>query len=754
MINGYCRSLTLKLHRKSNLKRILSFGVSAILLIASLSGCSAKKETGTYKSDERGAGLSSKVIASNSNYELKWDGDAQCVLLSSLTTGKTWSNILYDDYLTGSTSANGNSSLVITVSNSTTMKWDTVRSYAEMMEKGHISCQKIDNGIRVIYYFDLYEISVPVDYQLRDDSVLVSIRPSEIQESAKSYQLVSVSVAPFICSVKNTSSDAYLFVPSGSGALMYSAENADGTRTYSAEVYGDDASRKIAEDFTDGESVRLPVFGAKEGNTAVLGIIEENAGAARIEAQSGNARLGYSYVYSTFYVRGYDSFRYGSYALANNVITRVSSDITSDTMAVGFYPLYDDSADYNGMAKRYRTYLQETKALENNDVLASPYSITIHGGTLERSALLGIPHDKLTAMTTFAAAESMISGLIDKNQITPTVRMMDYGDKGIVPGTIAGGKSFASVYGNQKNIRSLTEYCKQNSTQLYMDFDVVRYSKSGLGFSYGKDCAKTAILYQATQYPITPLRLFDQTMPYRILSRGRLSDAIKVALKKAKKYNISGVSFSTLGSLAYSDFSDKQYYVKSKTENDIIQLLKQASSDEKTVAVSAANSYAAAAADVLFDIPVETGDYDFLDEAIPFYSMVFHGSKAMYSCTVNLGENAERRLMLAAVNGIGLGFDLIDYYNTESKDLTTEKLYGMLYDDNVGLIGNYLQRYSDYFNSISGATIDLYEILENGVTKTVFDNGVVLYANHTAEKVTYPVGMLNAYEFKTEQEDG
>ena len=57
-------------------------------------------------------------------------------------------------------------------------------------------------------------------------------------------------MTPYFASCAN-SEDNYLFVPSGSGALMYTNETADGTRKYTQEVYGIDAAKKVLTYYAD-----------------------------------------------------------------------------------------------------------------------------------------------------------------------------------------------------------------------------------------------------------------------------------------------------------------------------------------------------------------------------------------------------------------------------------------------------------------------------------------------------------------------
>ena len=59
-----------------------------------------------------------------------------------------------------------------------------------------------------------------------------------------------------------------------------------------------------------------------------------------------------------------------------------------------------------------------------------------------------------------------------------------------------------------------------------------------------------------------------------------------------------------------------------------------------------------------------------------------------------------------------------------------------------------LEKYGSFYTEIAGSKITNYEIIDSSVSKTFFDNGVVLYANHSAKKVDSPVGELEVYETK------
>lgn len=724
--------------------------VMTLLLTATLfSGCSDRKVTvGSYRSIENNV-YEDQIIASNSDYELCWSADAKAILFKSVKTGKVWSDMCYSAFLEGNMNTNANSAISITIVDTETTKWDTVYSYQLSDDGGSLVCKKIDDGIRVTYFFDIYKIAVPIEYKLRDDSVEVSVNASGILENGERYKLISVSIAPFMCSTENSSNNSYLFVPSGSGALMYTEKRPEGTRTYSGEVYGADKSRRIPEKNANETPVYMPIFGAKGNEMAMLGIIENGAGASEIKAYAGNDKTGYSNVGVTFYLRGYDEFYFQSMQTGNTILEKVADNITVQELAVGFYPLYGEDADYNGMAKKYREYLVAKKILIQSETERQPYSLTIVGGTKIPASMFGIPYTKLVSMTTFSQAQKMINAFIDKTGETPSVRLYGYGDNGITAGTLNGGKKFPSIFGKKNDIKNLSAYCKNNNVDLFMDMDIVNFSKSGNGVNTSSGVALNAIKSKATQTLFNPLMQEDSSYKYYLISRSKLLSAAENAMKKAEKYGIGGIAFSSLGSSAYSDYREEKYENKAGIEKQISGIFNLTKKSGYSVATGSANAYAAGVSDVLFDTPLENGDYNSLDIQIPFYQMIFNSYKPMYSEAVNLNENPQKTVMLSVISGTGLGYTAEYEFIKDSRDFKMEKLYGTLFENVLSEIGETLDgNFCDCFQSIEGATFEKYEIINENLSASHFSNGVVIYGNHSDKAIDSPVGVLSAWGYK------
>lgn len=714
------------------------------MIISSICGCTSDKEIVIYNVDAPVNSEPTQTVATNTNYELLWDETNFCVMLKCKSTGKIWSNIPYEYIEEQGTSNAVNSTLNITVMNLNSMKWDDLRGYNEAASNGRISSKKTENGIKVTYYFDNYKISVPVEYSLRSDSMQAVIKTSEIVEGGE-YQLAAVSLNPYLTSAKN-SADSYLFVPTGSGALMYTDERVEKTREYTGTVYGEDASRIIPEITNDPEQIYLPVFGSVQSEKeALLGIIESGAESAVIQAEAGNSRTGYSTVYPTLYVRGYDAYPTNLHSWSYKDLKHISEDIADVEIKVGYYPLSGEEADYNGMAKCYRNYLTNNKLLKESKSENGVYSVSLLGGLLKNVSTFGIPREKTTVLTSFDQAKEIISDISKESGISPSVQMVGYGNNGTDVGEIGGGFNFIKAFGSDNDRKLLEKLCEEEKIDLFTDFDLVRFSKSGDGFSYLNDSAKSATLHVAESYYINnPLRDYDEEHIFRFLNRSQISKVVDKLIKFADKKDISGLSLSTLGNLAYSDYSDIKYAVKGNTEKDVIEYLSEIKDSGHLVAVSKANGFAAAIADTAYEVPLTNGDYDSFDEWIPFYQMVFSGTKPMYSEYLNTVENGKKQILRAVASGTGFGFALSYNYDIEAAINSTFPSYGTSYESNKEFVVNTLKEYGTYLNKVQNSQLLSYELSDNGLSVSSFSNGVKLYVNHSDKTVTSPVGEIAA----------
>ena len=717
----------------------------AILLCVSvfMTACTEVQQEEYFIPDNM-AGVSETVLAQNDNYILEWDDTAKCVFIREKASGTVWSTTPYDFYMSGETNYNLSSPLNIEYYNSEDGSINTANA-TDCIDINMVSAEKAENGIKVTYYFDIAEITVSVTYILREDSLEITFSTDDLVETGIN-KLLNVSVAPYLCSLKNSDSRSdYLFIPSGSGALMYTdTEPGDNPRIFAGEVYGNDPVRSILSSAGEEESVRMPVFGAVSDKKAICAIIESGSGAATVNATAGNPRNGYSAVYASFNVRGYNNAE-----LETSATIIINESFPKNTkFSVGYYLLSGEDASYNGFARLYRDYLEKNGALKKSDAKQEAYQVTLLGGAEVNAYTLGIPHTDLLPLTTSDEAKEIIDDLKNNIKNNPQVILKGFGETGVNINKLAGGFKFSSKLGGKSGIEELQKYCEDNGIPIYLDFDIVFFSKSGDGFSRISDTAMSANLQKAVIYPIkrNTLEVQDDQEKIFLLSRSKQEDAVDKLLDLCNE-KFEGISLSSFGQTAYSDYSEEKYMLKNNLDEQsaMIEKIKQ---NNHTVALSTANSYIAGIASSISDVPLQNGGYDVLDETIPFYQIVYSGYIPMYSRGINLSGNPQRQILRIVESGVSPSFVITDTFSSEISTSFTEIKSSVIYKNNKELIKETMEALENYCSSVSGAAIEKHSILQTGVTETVYSNGTSVIVNHTDKPVNINGKDISAMSFE------
>ena len=137
---------------------------------------------------------------------------------------------------------------------------------------------------------------VPMCYQLDGDNLLVTVDPKEVEYNTNGYYLVNIDVLRYFGATLHE--DGYLFVPDGSGALIHLNNGKTTEASYSAVVYGQDATMLYTSWYqsqVDSQNtIKMPVYGIKDGDKSVFAIIEEGDAYASIKADVAETLTGYN----------------------------------------------------------------------------------------------------------------------------------------------------------------------------------------------------------------------------------------------------------------------------------------------------------------------------------------------------------------------------------------------------------------------------------------------------------------------------
>lgn len=736
------------------IKRFLCL-ICCIAVILSFTACTTGFGSLEYNEVASSNIPNGNLIAENKNYYFILDKANMGLVLTDKNTGEQWSTTPIDNGeeqldefgMPIKKHPRVDSILSVQCKDFNNDEVNTYNSYTDAVNGGKVTYNTIKNGIIINFYFTEAKVMIPLECVLTDIGVKLSVNPENIEESDN--RVISLSLAPFFCGVKNDAENSYLFVPSGSGALVGVNSKSEQGDTYSAQVYGYDPAIDEVASVSTKESVKLNVFGAKGGNKGVCAIIDGSPESATVNVTSGSTTLGYSSCYATFLMRGYTNHvaELFSYEKVENVV--YSKKMIENPVSVIFCPLSEENADYSGMACVYRDYLTKVYGLKKsgNDI---PINIRMLGGTQMTKSFVGIPYKTVYPATTLDSAKKIIAE-IKKEVGDFSVQLKGFGESGIDVGKIAGNYTVSEKLGSLSDLKLLFDYSKSENIGLYFDFDIERFNEGSKGLSKFFDSVTNAGEQKAVQYHYDiAVRDKNKDSAFNLLSPVKFSEIFANIKAKTKEYNISGISLDTLSSVAYSDYTNKEsskYYSKNGFASKAISVIKSYKSSENKFMASDANLYSAVMADIITEAPVSSDKSQIFLYDIPFYQMVFKGIIPITNKSINLSADSKLAVLKAVESGSGLGFTVIDSWDNSVINANSPYFYNSVFEEIKDDIIVNSKELSDYYNKISGKKIIRHTILENGLRETVFENGVCVYVNYTDKTVETENGELAPLEY-------
>lgn len=727
---------------------IMCFAVSL-----SCAGCSKDENSSAAKalkySDVKVSSNYSEegIVCENSKWQLIWNNEKNQVSFIEKDTGFLWSPapegtqvVNYDeDGMPIKNNPQLESAVLVTYYDPASLLEKEIMSSTDAFET---YLQKMDNGLRVIYDFADYEIMIPVEYTIEDNRFLVSVNLKHIVDNGENF-VTAVALAPFMCGVKNNTDDSWIFLPDGSGAI-FSVNSADIVgKTDAKSVYGDDLTDKKFNYLSKTQQITMPVYGIKAGGKSLFAVIESGAEQAEICWNIGSENIGYSGIYSSFRVRGYSTIEtpQGFYSFLDaKEVKHFSKTPSTNKVSVAFYSLYGENAGINGMADIYRDYLLKYKGLneKNGD---NTMAIKYIGAVEQRDFILGIPTTKIFPLTTTQEVQRITDDFIELLGNDFTVDLVGFGKTGLDVGELAGGYTVSNKLGGKNGIKKLSEYLEKNTIDYFMDFDLISYSKSGSGFSKS-DSAVFPNLQNAwfTDYNKVTREANDKR--FYILSRGMLKNAAKILVDKAGKMGINGISLDSLSNTVYSDYSDENTANSGGITDDVKDIFSSVKKAGYSVISTGANDYAAILSDRIIDAPLYSSDYDVSRADVPFYQMVFKGYIPMNSISVNLCADSSDAILRCIESGISPTYTLTANYDNELITSDHSFLFGTNYEGLKGSISDFVASYKPYFESIKGAKIAEYEMINDDVRISYFDNGVYTVVNYSDKVVETAYGKV------------
>ncbi len=578
------------------------------------------------------------------------------------------------------------------------------------------------NGFSTEVEFAEAEAKLTAIFTLTESGLSVEIPDASITRTGENIP-ARISVMPFFGAVYKDEIPGYSFIPDGSGALVRFTEAKNFLSGFSGRVYGNDygvASRVISQ-IIDPKTLSLPIFGMVHGvgNNAFIAVAESGDAFMELTLSPAGETTDYNNVNARFIYQ--DTYQQPTGKNSPSFVAQLPYS-NSVNAKMHYYLLQGDDADYSGMARTYRSYLEQKGILKQNDV-----KFGIKLDTIMAEPARGAITNQLLIMTKLKDAEDYVNRLRLQGVDNMTMQLIGYEPNGLnghkldninVESKIGGEKALSSLY------NKLSE--GQDTLILYHDF------KRG----YENQYIRGSVAFHANGSAIDqrdPMKPLYQQSYYQSLS---FVNQMLDKLAKKPQY-MRSAALARLGSELYSEFKDNSPLMREQVMAETQNLLQKASDTFDTVALYTPNAYAFGGMTAAYDLPLTHSALIYETDAVPFLQMVLSGSVAMYGDALNYGTGQVSDLLRQIDFGVYPSYIVTEEPANKLSLSNLNNVFSSRFDDwEENIVKSYAYM-KDIMQAVEGVKIHKRHSPVDGLAINDYENGCTIAVNYTDEPLQY-----------------
>jgi hypothetical protein len=586
--------------------------------------------------------------------------------------------------------------------------------------------------------------TITIRYYLDGKSMIVNVPFNRIAYHP-SYPIIRLDILPFF-GAGGMNDEGYLFVPDGSGALIYFNNGKYNQIASNNPVYGWDESRPRDVVVSDNRAA-FPVYGIQKNGKAIVCIIEEGASYANVQADVSGRNSSYNYVYPYF------DMVHGSLmdisGRSDRAVYLYETGLPDGENIKVRYTICENDG-YVGMAKEYRSWLlKKYPQLGRKSAISGvPVAVEIIGAVNKTQHRLGIPFDLPLKLTSYKEAESMVGDFAKLGWKNVSVKLTGWFNRSYehrVPSDI----KLIDELGNKKSFKGIVSTAEQNNFDLYpeAEFMFMRDLKLGDGFNLYRDASRYVSRKRVEKYPFSFVWFGERIRWGKLsyLARPVVSmNMIDTFLKKSESLGMKNIAFRSMGSRLGGDYNEKRKVSREASVKMRQEKFTQLSNAGTKVMVNAGYDYSVPWTDFIIDMAIDSQGFSITDAAVPFYQIALSGLVPYTGRAINLAEDYTKNLLKTVESGAGLYFSFMSEETVELQETKFRQFYANEYHKWVGDADALYKRFSIDFAGLYGQAIVDHQILAPEVTVTVYANGTRVVVNRGDNAFNYNGRTLRA----------
>lgn len=596
-------------------------------------------------------------------------------------------------------------------------------------------------------------ITIPLEYRLTDKGLEATVKAADIEEHGNVY-ISQIDVLQFFGAASNKA-QGYILVPDGSGALI-NLNSGNQATAYNQAIYDIDPVAQNYVVIEETECARLPIFGIKADDNAIFARITAGDAIASVNADVAGKLNNYNYAYASFNVREKELLNMFGVQGSKSDIPVVEKSLYKIDLSVSYSFLTKDDASYSGMARTYRKSLIDEGILkETNQSESVPLYLDIIGGVEQKKHIMGIPYEGVCAMTTYDEASEIVDNLYDSDITNLRLNYQGWFNGGIYHDVADKIKLIGSV-GSKSDLESLNKKLEDKGGKLFMDVAFQKVSHESKRFTSVLEASKYYSGYvvelgatdPSTVRQTSNLEWYDE-MIYYMISPKFLNRYVDKFASKITKYDVSGINLTDLGSVLTSDKKRSELINRQQAENIVIGQYEKLAETKKNLMETGGNEYSLKYVSDIIDAPTSYSAYYIIDEQVPFYEMVIHGSISYSGEAFNLmDDDLDDDFVLNCIEyGIAPRFTLSYKDPSKMKYTSSADKYSVLYTTWLDKAKEMYGNINEALKDVDGSAMINHEKLDNGLIKVDYENGKTIYINKTSQDITVDGNTVKAKNY-------
>lgn len=677
-----------------------------------------------------------QLVAASNGIELWTDLKTTSVAVVDRGAGYVWCDVREEEEAFGELNATwkkiARSSLLLEFFDERGIS-NVVGAADETVKRKH---RVLKNGVRYELDFTKLGISLSYTVALEGNAVVFRLNHRDISEKGKFY-VASVIFAPFLGAVPADELDGYIFVPDGPGALIRFSKPALYLNHFEKRVYGrdygienlavvNDLRANRPNDFMKPEpTVLVPVYGIVHGprRQAYMGVVTAGAEYSAIVAYPSGVLSLYNWAGAKFIYRQ----KYLQPTSRSGAGIQVAQkDMNKFNAELRLHFLAGREADYVGMARLFReTYgpLVLPARRGGFEVGTISAAVSFIASDIEKRV---VGYGEI-AISTFDDIQEMAYTLVQRLNGSVRLRVIVEGwAEGGVHGNRISSFSVNARVGGRKALGSLIRWAELSNVRILFADNVTRVSEKQLNLRMEAAVnLSQSIVYEDRDN--RDLWLYRSYFTNVKLASEYLIDRAGAA----KRLGVHGLALKEYPRRLYGDLKmDREFY-----RSDALKLVSETLAKLKGIAghllLQSPNMYAWKYADGFFDVPMNSSQYLFETDTVPFLQIVLSGAVELYSPYVNNGFFAREDVLKMIEYGVYPSFLLTKLDNYKLKRAPLWDYPSTKFDDWKERVVSYVTEVSAALGAFSGRRIVDRFVPAPGIVVVSYDNGRSLVINYT-----------------------